>query len=99
MTEGHRKEGQGQGQGQGEERRNKSVADSGSQFVVSGVSQIQPLDKIGPAKRHLAKQTDVCYKFQSRTCTADPCSRAHRCIGCNKEGVSYDDCGCLESQF
>ena len=54
--------------------------------------------KVGTAKRHLMKQTEVCYKLQSHSCTADPCSRAHR-IGCNKEGVSYDGCACFESQF
>ena len=94
-TEGHRKEGQGQGEERGKNQSQTQTAISSS----AGFRKFNHLMKIGPAKRHLTKQTEVCYKFQSNTCTATPCSRAHRCIGCNKEEVSYDDSGCLESRF
>ena len=89
------KKGKGKGKKGGKNQSQTQTASSSS----AGFRKFNHLMKIGPAKRHLTKQTEVCYKFQSHTCTATPCSRAHRCIGCNKEGVSYDDCGCLESRF
>ena len=55
--------------------------------------------KLRQAKKHFTKQADVCYKFQSRMCSANQCSRAHKCSGCGREGVPHDDCGCAEAQF
>ena len=89
------KKAKGKGKKGGKNQSQTQAAGSSS----AGFLKFNHLMKVGPAKRHLMKQTEVCYKDHLRTCTANPCSRAHRCIGCNKDGVSCDDCGCLESQF
>ena len=54
--------------------------------------------KVNQVKKQFIKNADVCYKFQTHSCTANPCSRAHRCTGRNKEVVPHDDCGCAESR-
>ena len=91
------KKGKGKGKkgGKNQTQAHTPVAASSS---PAGFRKFNQMMKINKVKKQFIKNSDVCYKFQSCTCTANPCSRAHKCIGCNKNGVPYNDCGCAESQ-
>ena len=34
---------------------------------------------------------------ESHKCTANRCSREHLFVGCRKDKIAYDNCGCLET--
>ena len=87
------------GKGKGKTGGKNPPASQPSSSSASSFRPFHELMRLRQAKKHFLKQTDVCYKFQSRTCSANPCSLTHKCIGCGREGVPYDDCGCAEAEF
>ena len=81
------------GKGKGKTGGKNPPAGQPASSSTSGFRSFRDLMKVRKAKTHFLKQADVCFKFQSRICTASPCSRAHKCVGCGRESVPYDECG------
>ena len=91
------------GKGKGQKNANKkgkaksTASGSGTQRGFKTFSQI----RTSPAARSgfVAQDKEgsgVCYRFQSnKPCVLTPCDKAHICIGCGKQNVPYDSCGCL----
>ena len=84
--------GRGKGKGKG------GKAQSSNTSSTQNFRNFQALYKLGWSfRKHFQK--DTCWKFQSNVCQDANCPRRHACVGCGKENIPYDSCGCLESSI
>ena len=81
--------------GKGKGKGNKTQSSNSSS--TQGFRNFQALyKKLGwSVRKHFQK--DTCWKFQSNVCQDASCPRKHACVGCGKENVHYNSCGCMES--
>ena len=86
------------GKGKGKSAVKNQQSGQTSSSSAPSFRKFHELMKLRQAKKHFTKQPDTSATNSSSAC-ARQCSRAHECIGCGREGVPHDDCGCAEGQF
>ena len=64
--------GKGKGKGKGKTGGRNPPAGQPSSSSASSFRVFHELVRLRQAKKHFMKQADVCYKFQSRMCSAEP---------------------------
>ena len=77
-----------QGKGSGKSQTSKKLLE------VSANSRKSPRKHFHAGDR---QPPYICHKFRRHVCEDPACTRSHMCVGCGKQGVAHDDCGCLES--
>ena len=92
-TERRQRQRQWKNQGNKESQTSTPAASSSQ-----GFRNFQALFKQGwSARQQFLK--DTCWKFQSNVCQDQDCPGKHACVGCGKDNISYDSCGCMEARI